>query len=74
MTKRGTEAPRPCSRVAVLAPLIHFSTHIHSKGSATKRERGAGRVRDLGLKNSGLVVQSYRRDRPNIYPNRYRGC
>jgi hypothetical protein len=40
--RRGTEAPRPRSRVAVLAPLIHISTHFHSNGSATKRERDAG--------------------------------
>ena len=33
--RRGTEAPRPRSRVAVLAPLIHISTHFHSNGSAT---------------------------------------
>jgi hypothetical protein len=30
--------PRPCSRVAVLQPLIHISTPFHSNGSATKRE------------------------------------
>jgi hypothetical protein len=28
--QRGTKAPRPRSRVAVLAPLIHISTHLHT--------------------------------------------
>ena len=40
--KRGTEAPRPSSRVAVLAPLIHFS----NISTATDRRRSVNEAPD----------------------------